>query len=362
MPVPVSIMNIPAFAASGSASLGGYWSWVTLCGAALITSVIILAFIYAWGTLFRNSELISFVKLELYEVVVTAILVIYVLGIAGSLSTLSIGKLLPPSILPHGVSPDATIYQITENYFLEVGKDMSVWLNLNYFLNVYVDYASSITQYARPLGIGLVSSPLAGFAAPLKQLLYNCTTALTIAYVVNYAQYYTFIFATEVFLDYYLPIGVFLRCFLPTRRLGGTLIAICLSFLLIFPFLTTLTYFIFYNENGPMITFRSFIEQYYGPGGNFWDNISRYFNPFEYSSGLFGFITGALGGIGNLLQDVFGSIFLVIMVFPISVVGKAFMVGYLMPAFNILIFTQAALSLSKSFGEEVDISSLTRMI
>jgi hypothetical protein len=50
------------------------------------------------------------------------------------------------------------------------------------------------------------------------------------------------------------------------------------------------------------------------------------------------------------------------MVFPISVVGKAFMVGYLMPAFNILIFTQAALSLSKSFGEEVDISSLTRMI
>ncbi len=355
---PIPITSIPAFAASG----GGFWSWVALCGAALLTSVVILAFIYAWGTLFRNNELISFVKLELYEVVVTAILVFYVIGIAGSLSNLGIGKLLPPSVLPSGVSPDATIYEITENYFLEVGRDMEVWLNLNYVINVYVDMASSITQYARPLGIGLVSAPLAGFATPLKQLLYNCTTALTIAYVINYAQYYTFLFATEVFLGYYLPIGVFLRCFLPTRRLGGTLIAVCLSFLLIFPFLTTLTYFIFYNENGPMITFRSFIVQYYGPGGDFWTKISHFLNPFTYSSGLFGFVTGALGSIGNLLQDVFGSIFLVIMVFPISVVGKAFMIGYLMPAFNILIFTQAALSLSKSFGEEVDISSLTRMI
>jgi hypothetical protein len=43
-------------------------------------------------------------------------------------------------------------------------------------------------------------------------------------------------------------------------------------------------------------------------------------------------------------------------------VSYAFAIGFIVPAFNIIIFTQAAKGLSQSFGDEVDISSLTRMI
>jgi len=78
--------------------------------------------------------------------------------------------------------------------------------------------------------------------------------------------------------------------------------------------------------------------------------------------GLIDLISGTFGGIGNLLQSMMGNLFLMLLLFPVSVISLAFAIGFIVPAFNVLMFTQAAKSLSRSFGEEVDISSLTRMI
>lgn len=370
-----SIMDVieGATAEMGDPTAGSFWSWASLSGAALVVSSVLLAFIYLWGTMFRNPQMVSYVKLEMYELVVTVLIVIFVLGVVGSLSNLEIGSLLPHEFIPEGpstasdyyndcrIDPSDTIYEVAEVYFDKcVENDMSAWLNLNYILNMYVDMGASITPYGRPLGIGLVASPLAGVASPLKQLLYNATTALTIAYVVNYAQYYTFVFAVDAILLYYLPIGVFLRSFLPTRRLGGTILALCLSFLLVFPILITFAFIIFYNDTGPMITFRGFFTGYL-ENINFTDMVSDAFNPEEYK-GMVTFFTDAIGTVGTILQKFIGGIFAIAMVFPISVVGKAFVIGYVIPAFNVMLLVQATKSLSKSFGEETDIGALTRMI
>ncbi len=357
----------------GDVTRRGYWDWASLAGIALVVSAIILAFIYLWGTMFRNVQMVSYVKLEMYELVVSALLVVLVLGVVGALSNLEIGSLLPGEFIPSGpgtisgyyegcrISPTDTIYEISEVYFDKcVEEDMSAWLNMNYILNMYVDMAASITPYARPLGIGLISSPLAGMASPLKQLLYNATTGLTIAYVMNYAQYYTFVFAVDVLLLYYLPIGVFLRSFLPTRRLGGTIIGVSLSFLLVFPLLTTFAFILFYNDTGPLITFRGFTTAYLADI-DFTGMLEEYTNPDNYK-GFVTLFTGVLGGIGTMLQKVIGAVFAIAMMFPISVVGKAFVIGYVIPAFNVMMFVQATIALSKSFGDEIDVGALTRMI
>jgi len=47
---------------------------------------------------------------------------------------------------------------------------------------------------------------------------------------------------------------------------------------------------------------------------------------------------------------------------PMSAVATAFAAGFIMPALNILIFVQAIRALSKTLGDEIDISVLTRMI
>jgi len=347
---------------SFSATSGyGYWDWLPLVGAALFASIALLAFIYIWATLFRDNNLISLVKLEFYEMVVTIMLVFFLLMVVGFMTGLKVGSFMPAALIPSAVDPNMNIYQLTEKYFNEVGTSFADWLNLNYIANVYVDQVASVTPYSRPMGIGLIASPMAGLASPIKQLLYNATSALSVAYVVNYAQYYTFLFATAAFLKYFLPVGIFLRAFTPTRRFGGSIIGVCMGFLLVFPLLITLTYFVFYSNNGPMVTFGSFVKDYIYDSADFSSLFGTFMNPAGFT-GFADFFSGVLGGLGTMIESVFKTVFLGIMMFPIALVGQAFVIGFVMPAFNILMFTQATIALSKSFGEEVDIGALTRMI
>ena len=243
---------------------------------------------------------------------------------------------------------------------------MSGWLSLNYLLSMYIDQIASVTPYARPLGVGLVASPMAGFAAPLKQLLYQMSTALSIAYIINSAQKFVYLFALQASLKYYLPMGLFFRSFTPTRRLGGALIGLSLTFLFVFPALTTISYSMFYNRaSGPLVSFSDMLADYFsdtssGFLGKFGDFFGNNFT--DVGGGVSGLVGAAFGGIGQLFQTLIGGILLTVMMFLISVVSYAFAIGFVLPAFNIIIFTQVAKSLSKSFGEEVDMSSLTRLI
>ena len=361
---------------AGSAALvgstTGIWGWASLSALGLVVSAVILAFLYIWSILFRNSQLEAYMRQEVYELVVSALLIVLLFGMVGAISTLKLGDFVPDDLLPADVNSNTNVYEATAKYFERVGTDMEGWLNLNYVMNMYVDQMASITPYARPLGVGLVASPLAGFASPIKQLLYNMTVALSIAYIINYAQLFAYVFALDAFLKYYLPMGIFFRSFTPTRRLGGTLIGISAAFLFIFPALTTITYSMFYHRpsandpGGPLLTFWSLLEYYIRDQPDFQTAFSNFFtNNFTGGPGGIGLtdiVSGAFGAIGSLFQGAIGTVFLLLLIFPISIVSWAFTLGFVVPAFNLIIFTQAAKGLSKSFGEEVDISSLTRMI
>jgi hypothetical protein len=356
----------------GAGATGGLWSWAGLSGLALTTSVAILAFIYVWGSLFRNPQLHAYVKSELYEVFVSGVLIVLIFSVIGAISSLNVGSFLPIELLPDDVNPGDSIYSSTFKYYEKVDRDMAGWLELNYYFSVYVDQMASVTPYARPLGVGLVASPMAGLASPIKQLLYNLSVALSIAFIINYAQLIVYVFSLAAFLKYYLPAGFFLRCFTPTRRIGGTLIGVAVTFLFIFPALSTITYSMFYNRCdpgdgcGPLVSFRSLMTQYLDDSsvGSFSDRFNNFFgNNFSQSTGgLIDFIGNTFGALGAVFQNLLGSVFLVLLIMPASIVSWAFAIGFILPAFNIIIFTQAAKGLSQSFGDEVDISSLTRMI
>lgn len=356
--------------AAGTA--GGLWGWAAISGVALMTSVVVLALIYLWGTLFRNSQLIAYVKSELTEVLFTGILMVMIYLAVGALNTLQVGSFLPDALLPQDVNPADSVFAVTSKYYEKVGSDMSGWLNLNYLFSMYVDQAASVTPYARPLGVGLVASPMAGLASPIKQLLYNMSVALSVAFIINHAQLVVYVFALQAFLNYYLPMGIFLRAFTPTRRIGGTLIGVALTFLFVFPALSTISYSMFYNRCdtgdgcGPLVSFGSLLNQYLGDvtTGSFQDRFNNFFgNNFSGGTGgLLDMMGSAFGALGTLFQNLVGGSLLMLMIFPISIVSWAFAIGFIMPAFNIIIFSQAAKGMSKSLGDEVDISSLTRMI
>ena len=72
---------------------GGMWEFTALAGVALMTSIAILAFLYIWGSLFRNQQMNAYVKQELFEVMVTAILVVLLMSAVTAMSTLKVSSL-----------------------------------------------------------------------------------------------------------------------------------------------------------------------------------------------------------------------------------------------------------------------------
>ncbi|MBD3210337.1 hypothetical protein GF318_03060 [Candidatus Micrarchaeota archaeon] len=368
-----NLLNPEDIIVSGPA--GGLWDYFGLAGMALVVSSVIIAFIYMWGIIFKNTQITNYVKQEIFELVVSALIVILIYPSVLAMKDITVSFLLPPDLIPDGVEPETSLYVATSKYYERIDQDMAGWLNMNYVMNVYVDQIASVTPYARPLGVGLVASPLAGLASPIKQLLYNMSVALSVAFIINFAQLSVYIFALQAFLKYYLPLGIFLRCFTPTRRLGGTLIGVAVAFLFVLPAITTITFSMFYHVSptgesaGPLINFGSMLDHYMGDvfGGSGGTEDTPFTTMYESNltesgGGLIDMITGAFGAIGRLFTNLIGGFFLMLLLIPMSVVSLAFAVGFIMPAFNILIFTQAAKGLAKSFGEEVDITALTRMI
>jgi len=338
---------------------GGMWDWAALSGVALSVSGVLLAFLYVWSVLFRNSQMEASVRQELYELVFTAFIVVLLFGVVGSMHSMQLRYFLPSNMIPADVSPEMNVYQATALYYVTVGEDMEGWLNLNYVFNMYIDQMASITPYARPLGVGLVASPMAGFASPIKQLLYNMSVAISVAFIINYAQLFVYLFALEAFLRYYLPVGILLRSFTPTRRLGGTIIGVAATFLFVFPAMTTITFAMLYSSDGPLLSFRSLFAAYLP---DFVDKFGNFAGDNFTGGGFVDLVSGVFGGIGSLLENVIGTVFLTVLIFPISMISLGFVVGFILPAFNITIFIQAAKGLSKALGEEVDISALTRLI
>lgn len=353
--------------------------WFQLTGLALMASVFVLAVVYLFGNLFRNQNLLNAVKFELSEVFVTVLLIAAVKVLTVAVCSISVYDALPiPSTTTDiGINPDSGVYEAVENYFLAVGEKLGGWMGTNYGVNIWIDQLASVTPYSRPLGVGLVATPLAGLASPLKQMIYNVMIAEAVAFIINSAQLFVFQFGTVGFLLYYLPIGVFLRSFTPTRRIGGTLIALSLVFLFFYPFLILLTSEIVFSPNSVIISFSENLDEFgrvsplrigvdedcLDPDGEPIDCGTRD----KYEERTFtGFIKKITIGLFSWLGDVFGflsgGVLTAAFMIPISTVGMAFAVGYLFPAFNTLMFVQAAKHLSKTIGEEIDITALTRLI
>ncbi len=340
-----------------------FYCYYSLAGAALITSVVILAFLYIWSVFFRDQNLTNYIKIEINELFISAIIAILMLGLVQTVSDIPISTVLPHDFLPSTVDSDDNLYVVAQDYFTAVDEDMTAWLQLNYVLNIYADAFASTTTHARPLGLGVVASPLAGFAAPLKQMFYNMTVGLSVAFIINYAQLYSYVFFVAASLKYYFPIGVFLRCFTPTRRVGGAILGIIATFLFIFPAICALNYGMFYGAGGSMETARDFVGNYITDtgGSSIHAKMAEYFGE-NMTGGVLDFAVGAFGGFGAVLQRLLGGLMMIFMVLPFSIIGRAFAIGYIIPTITILIFVHAGKYLSKSFGEEVDLTSLTRMI
>jgi hypothetical protein len=298
---------------------------------------------------FQNAEGAGWARIELYEVFVTVLIIIGAVAASDLACTVNAQWLFPGSTVPGGYN----LYEGAVFYLDQFSSGVMHITTALYGFYSGLDLISSMKLTGKPLGLGAQVQPTGGFAATIKPGLANAFNVLIIAFIINKAQIFVILFVALGFLKYYLPIGIFLRSFTPTRRIGGTIIAISLGFLFVFPFLIIME-----GEIGlqPLRTSDNLINNFSaeasGVGG---EEMMGWWKDSMGALGIFDFI-------GRLMRSAIGVLAFGILYFAGNAAGYAFLIGLFFPAFNTLILVTTIRYLSKSMGEEIDVTNLTRLI
>ncbi len=289
------------------------WNATALLLASFFISVFYMIFKFL-----NDPQKIAFLKIELYELFVTGIILILIFSFWNIFS-------MPASSFIPGAKGDIRGYSLDQldkfisKSYMASGVIYSFYTAFSIF--------SSIKVNAQPLGLGFSSKPFSFLRNPLNTLAL-WEVVLVIGDITVMAQAHILNFSTILFLKYLLPFGIFLRCFTPTRRFGGTIIALAIVFSFLFPILISITYTMANSMTFTDSDISSLIE--YAKNANSKNNFYE--------------------GTGNLVNKI------------LEVIAGIVLGAVVFPLVNGLILITSAASLSAALGEPVDISNLTRMI
>ncbi len=271
-----------------------------------------------------------------------------------------------------------------------------VYLHVPYFFLSLLDFTTTV------FGVSVTS--FQGVYGLVKPLFTQNVTLLSLAYVVISLLTYTFDLFTVGMLTYLLPVGLFLRSFYVTRKVGGAIIGMVMALAIIYPFVMAFFYPLEQFLRPPGINTDPTGETLsvdvgaltgritntptggLGAGSGDLKDIEGYlYNQrkklrgrgeeligslstnmaagaslallFEWLASKFGgFFKVLLGGIG--LTVALGSGFLL----SIYALAYGFMFAFLFPILVTVIVSTAGRWISALLGQELDLSNLTRLI
>ena len=199
------------------------WGPSALLAVTISFSVVALAYMIAIA--FDMHSLRNWAKAEFYQSLASLILV---LGLV-SMTQLMMSEQLFGTILGHGVNP----FAISDAYLNDLQNALQYYYRTYYFCNFPVEALSTFSIYINAVGIDV---PVAAFLRPLRvEPAHIAGSYITQSLMlVSIWKGLLEFFKTSAFATF-LPLGVFLRIFPPTRGAGGLLIAIAIGLFLVFP-------------------------------------------------------------------------------------------------------------------------------
>ncbi len=220
-------------------------SYLPIAAISVLIAVSVAAVIFAVGAALKNATIRNFGIGEMYEAIATGLIVggfLYVCAVMfGLIPSLFVGTLNPYATALHLIS--STI-QYAENLY-------------NALFRAYL-YGSMLSTVQ--IGFGTPGGVSTG--AAVGNLLNSIFHASLIAYTVLfltpaseiaqllmdgilalYAEYYLIVFFAVSAIPAFIVPGVLFRAFVPTRALGGMLIAIGMAFYIIVPVMFSVVYY-----------------------------------------------------------------------------------------------------------------------
>jgi len=201
--------------------------------------------------------------------------------------------------------------------------------------------------------LGPISFALSGTMKPILTAIGYAIDALTIALMSIEVQGFILMFIAASAMSLLMPIGITLRCFYFTRKLGGAVLAITIGLFAVLPMTYVLDASIIntYASSFSASSINAAMTNATNLQGSLLNEVSNYQTGSSTSTGVLSYISSLIssfvGGIQHFLSGLAN--------FVAIIVVQAFV----MPAFSIVLTLISIRELAKILGSEVNLSKMS---
>ena len=232
--------NAAAWYCNGiNTSLVQYWqNWAPIAMLAVLVSFGIASLIFGIGTLLRSERLRTFGIGEYYEALASALIV----GLFLFISAVMFG--LIPGIVTGPVNPYNLALSYMTTTISSVQKEELYLFHIAALDGFYINTSLTICTYppviaCPPVGPLFQYAIYFGFYVPAFVLIDLQLEGLQLLF----AEFWIVLFFMYMAIPVFLVPGVVLRSILPTRSLGGWMIAAAIGFYMVLPILFSVAYY-----------------------------------------------------------------------------------------------------------------------
>lgn len=318
-------------------------TWGVRAVIALALSSLLVALFYMIAKGLGKPELANRAKTDLNQVLMTALILVIFSAFVGGICAIDARQF--------GL-PKSSLFENSKSYF-EYARSTA--------MAAYVETANAImkisglasfraTENLIPAGlfvnITLFVLPFAGLNSAIGALQFMMNVVLTTV-AVSSAWIAVLTAIESSFLQLLLPAGVLLRCLMPTRELGGVLIAIAVGFFVFYPLLFSISYLVL---GAP--------PEKAAPSTDWYGSIIKLYTPLTVTSLL------PAAGLVTLVAEFFvvRNMAGTAIIAGMAAVGDTLLAVFILPAINWIILAELVRGMSRALGEEVDIGTLARMV
>jgi hypothetical protein len=252
----------PWYCSTINQAVAYYWSqWYPIALLAVFVSFAIASLIFGLGTLLKNERIRNFGVGEYYEAIASAIIVAMFL----SVSAVMFG--LVPGLVTGPVNP----YVTALNYMSTTITQLQGTVYQLFSISVLDGFYMSINlQICGPGQVICSPKIYQAFSYLIGDFFYIPATALLCLQLDVLALLYTEFWIIIIFMYISIPVflvpGVILRSLIPTRGLGGMMIAVAIGFYLVLPVLFSIAYYFTATSIAQQAATNTVALQRYGVG------------------------------------------------------------------------------------------------
>jgi len=323
--------------------------WILLCALAMLCSLIALAVVFMAAHFLRNQKLLVWCKFEVFQILATAVLAIFIIYFVTEACKFDVSFINPARYVQGGVTH--SMYWGIDQYLTGLQHTGELLFFYLMWVVKMLNLMAKITWLSNPVGAGMNDSPLESLGQ-LNSIFFYLVGGFFTSFLFLGLQMRVLDYLSIATLFYFLPFGIFFRSFEPTRRFGGMLMGFAISMFLFYPILLVVNDFMVYGGFGFGTVEKELKDAMDKSEAAAKSPDSPTNDKIKDASGVLDY--DAAKQIGS---SVGKAIF-----FLLKPLVVYFIAAIVLPAINFMAIVEITRGLTAMFGEEMDVSNLTRMI